>query len=149
MHEPAPSWLHNQGAFRVGLPALDHFPLGVWSRLVGRHARTPSIDMMTYGDPMGHLPLREAIAEYLGAVRAVRCDAAQILVTTGSQQGLQIAAQVLINPGDRVWVEEPGYAGARQAPTQSTNAQASSGGDSDSNAAGNDDVKTAADALGM
>ena len=115
MHEPAPSWLHNQGAFRVGLPALDHFPLGVWSRLVGRHARTPSIDMMAYGDPMGHLPLREAIAEYLGAVRAVRCDAAQILVTTGSQQGLQIAAQVLINPGDRVWVEEPGYAGARQA----------------------------------
>ena len=115
LHEPAPSWLYNQGAFRVGLPALDHFPLGLWSRLVGRHARTPSIDTMSYGDPMGHLPLREAIAEYLGTVRALRCDAAQILVTNGSQQGLQIAAQALINPGERVWVEEPGYAGARQA----------------------------------
>jgi GntR family transcriptional regulator/MocR family aminotransferase len=70
---------------------------------------------MAYGDAMGHLPFREAIAEYLGAVRGVRCDASQILVTTGSQQGLQISAQVLLDPKDRVWMEEPGYPGARQA----------------------------------
>jgi GntR family transcriptional regulator/MocR family aminotransferase len=70
---------------------------------------------MAYGDAMGYLPFREAIAEYLGAVRGVRCEASQILVTTGSQQGLQISAQVLLDPKDRVCVEEPGYAGARQA----------------------------------
>jgi GntR family transcriptional regulator/MocR family aminotransferase len=64
---------------------------------------------------MGYQPLREAIAEYLGAFRAVRCDASQVLVTTGSQQGLQLAAQVLVDPKDRVLIEEPGYPSARQA----------------------------------
>jgi len=70
---------------------------------------------MAYGNAMGQLSLREAIADYLGAVRAVRCEASQILVTTGSQQGLQISAQVLLDPNDPVWMEEPGYPGARQA----------------------------------
>ena len=70
---------------------------------------------MGYGDAMGYRPLREAIAEYLGTVRAVRCNASQIMVTTGSQQGLQLSAQVLLDPKDRVWIEEPGYPSARQA----------------------------------
>src|SRR6202022_2716153 len=112
---PAQSWLDNLGAFRVSLPALEHFPIGVWSKLVARHSRRPPRGIMAYGDAMGYLPLREAIAEYLGAVRGVRCDSSQILVTTGSQQALQISAQVLLDPKDRVWMEEPGYPGARQA----------------------------------
>jgi GntR family transcriptional regulator/MocR family aminotransferase len=112
---PAQSWLDNLGAFRVSLPALDHFPIGVWSKLVARHSRRPPKGIMAYGDAMGYLPFREAIAEYLGAVRGVRCEASQILVTTGSQQALQISAQVLFDPKDRVCVEEPGYPGARQA----------------------------------
>ncbi len=115
MREPAQTWLDSQGAFRIGLPALDHFPLRTWSKLVNRHARKPAVDMMVYGNPMGYLPLREAIAEYLNTVRAVRCDASQIVMTTGSQQGLQICAHVLLDAGQRVWVEEPGYPGARQA----------------------------------
>ena len=112
---PAQSWLNIVGAFRVSLPALDHFPLGVWSRMVARHSRRPQGGIMGYGQAMGYLPLREAIAEYLGAFRAVRCDASQIMVTTGSQQGLQLSAQVLVDPGDRVCLEEPGYPSARQA----------------------------------
>jgi GntR family transcriptional regulator/MocR family aminotransferase len=112
---PAQSWLDNLGAFRVSLPALDHFPIGVWSKLVARHSRRPPRGIMAYGDAMGYLPFREAIAEYLGAVRGVRCESSQILVTTGSQQALQISAQVLLDPKDRVWIEEPGYPGARQA----------------------------------
>ncbi|MFC5741769.1 PLP-dependent aminotransferase family protein [Dyella tabacisoli] len=115
MCEPAQTWLDNQGAFRVGLPALDHFPVGVWSKLVNRHSRKPPIEMMAYGEPMGYLPFREAIAEYLSTVRAVRCEASQILVTTGSQQGLQICAHALLDPKERVWMEEPGYPGAHQA----------------------------------
>jgi GntR family transcriptional regulator/MocR family aminotransferase len=115
MKTPPQTWLDHLGAFRIGLPALDQFPFVTWSRLVNRHSRRPPIGAMVYGDPMGHLPFREAIAEYLRTVRAVRCDASQIVVTTGSQQGLQIAAQVLLDPGDRVWMEEPGYPGARQA----------------------------------
>jgi len=114
-HVPTQSWLDNLGAFRVSLPALDHFPIRVWSKLVARHSRKPTRGIMAYGNAMGHLSLREAIADYLGAVRAVRCEASQILVTTGSQQGLQISAQVLLDPNDPVWMEEPGYPGARQA----------------------------------
>src|SRR6266852_2943246 len=114
-HKPVQSWLDNLGAFRVSLPALDHFPIGVWSKLVAKHSRKPPKGIMAYGDAKGYLPFREAIAEYLGAVRGVRCDSSQILVTTGSQQALQICAQVLLDPEDRVCMEEPGYPGARQA----------------------------------
>jgi GntR family transcriptional regulator/MocR family aminotransferase len=112
---PTQSWLNIVGAFRASLPALDHFPIGIWSKLVARHARRPRRGIMAYGDAMGYLPLRDAIAEYLGAVRAVRCEASQIMVTTGSQQGLQLSAQILLDPKDRVWIEEPGYPSARQA----------------------------------
>jgi GntR family transcriptional regulator/MocR family aminotransferase len=114
-HVPPQSWLDNLGAFRVSLPALDHFPIGSWSKLVARHARTPPRGIMAYSDAMGYPPFREAIAEYLGAVRGVRCDSSQILVTTGSQQALQISAQVLLDPKDQLCMEEPGYPGARQA----------------------------------
>jgi GntR family transcriptional regulator / MocR family aminotransferase len=115
MRSPEATWLANMGAFRVGLPALDAFPFALWSKLVSRHARHLSPEAMGYGDPMGHLPLREAIAEYVGVARAVRCDASQILITTGSQQALQICAHVLLDQGDRIWMEDPGYPGAHQA----------------------------------
>src|SRR6202012_4254668 len=106
-------WLNALGAFRVSLPALDHFPVGIWSKLVARDSRKPSIRIMAYADAMGYAPLREAIAEYLGVVRGVRCGPSQILVTTGSQQALQLSAQVLLDREDNVWIEEPGYPGAR------------------------------------
>jgi GntR family transcriptional regulator/MocR family aminotransferase len=112
---PAQTWLDNLGAFRVSLPALDHFPITIWSKLVARHAHKPPKGIMAYSGAMGYLPFRNAIAEYLGAFRAIRCDPSQILVTTGSQQGLQLSAQVLLDPKDRVAIEEPCYHGARQA----------------------------------
>lgn len=115
MATPPQTWLESQGAFRVGVPALDHFPHSVWSRLLSRQARHVGTDALVYGDTMGHLPLREAIAEYLATVRAVHADAGQILVTSGAQHGLQICAHALLDPGDRAWVEEPGYSGAHQA----------------------------------
>ena len=115
MRMPEQPWLNVAGAFRVSLPALDHFPIGIWSKLVARHSRRPPRGIMAYGDVMGYRPFREAIAEYLGASRGVRCEPSQILVTTGSQLALQLSAQVLLDPNDRVWMEEPGYPGARQA----------------------------------
>lgn len=117
MQMPAQTWSNQLVAFRVSLPALEHFPTRVWSHLVNRHSRRPTRQLMAYGDAKGHRPLREAIAEYLGAVRAVRCEPSQVLVTTGSQQGLQLSAQVLLDANERVWIEEPGYPGARQALT--------------------------------
>jgi GntR family transcriptional regulator / MocR family aminotransferase len=115
MSVPAETWLRKLVPFRVSLPALEHFPTEVWSKLVNRHARRATRQSMAYGDAMGYMPLREAIAEYLGTVRAVRCEPSQVLITTGSQQGLQLSAQVLLDAGERVWIEEPGYPGARQA----------------------------------
>jgi GntR family transcriptional regulator/MocR family aminotransferase len=103
------------GPFRVSLPALDHFPRRAWSRLISRHARSASVKDMAYGDPMGEPEFRAAIAEYLGAVRGVRCDASQIMVTSGSQQAVQITLRALLDPGDPVWMEEPGYSGTHRA----------------------------------
>jgi len=114
-HVPAQSWLDNLGPFRVSLPALNHFPIELWSKLVSARCSNSPIAAMAYGDAKGYLPFREAVAEYLNTVRGVRCHPSQILVTTGSQQGLQISAQVLLNPGDRLLLEEPGYPGARYA----------------------------------
>jgi GntR family transcriptional regulator / MocR family aminotransferase len=115
MRVPAQTWSNKLVAFRVSLPALEHFPTRVWSQLLNRHSRKPTRQLMAYGDAKGHMPLREAIAEYLGAARALRCEPSQILVTTGSQQGLQLSAQVLLDTNEQVWIEEPGYPGARQA----------------------------------
>jgi len=104
-----------QGAFRVSLPALNYFPHRNWSRLVARHARGASIEDLAYGDAMGEPGLRSAIADYLCAVRAVRCDASRIIITAGSQSGLQMAFRALLDPGQAVWVEEPGYPGVHRA----------------------------------
>jgi len=102
-------------AFRISLPALDHFPNDIWSSLLTRHARHPAAKHLAYGDPMGDMAFRETIADYLGTARAVRCDPSQIMIVAGSQHGLQITARALLNAGDAVWMEEPGYPGAHRA----------------------------------
>jgi GntR family transcriptional regulator/MocR family aminotransferase len=106
-------WLGGRGAFRVSQPAVDEFPFAIWSRLVARHSRNPRPALLHYGDPMGYRPFREAIASYLRTSRGVRCDAERVMVVSGSQQALEISARVLLEQGSRVWVEEPGYGGAR------------------------------------
>lgn len=107
-------WLGGRwGAFGVGQPALDHFPLSVWSRLVVRHSRRIQFSSMYYSDPQGSLELRDAIASYLRTARGVRCEAEQIIIVSGSQQALQLAVRVLIDRGSSAWMEEPGYRFAR------------------------------------
>ena len=96
------------GPFRMSLPALDEFPHAAWARLVGRHARSLSQPDMAYGDPAGAAPLRHAIAEHLRTARMVRCEAEQVLIVSGSQAALRLAAAVLLGPGDRVAAEDPG-----------------------------------------
>jgi GntR family transcriptional regulator/MocR family aminotransferase len=103
--------------FRVSLPALDAFPHAHWSRFVARHAHALSPAQMAYGDPAGLPSLRAAIAEHLRTARAVRCEGEQVLIVSGSQAALRLCAAVLLSPGDRAAVEEPGYHGARTALT--------------------------------
>ena len=104
-------------AFGAGLPALDHFPLATWQRLVSSHARRLDTSSLVYGDPAGDPALREAVATYLGSARGVHCDASQIVIVSSSQEALHLLAQLLIDPGDAAWLEEPGYYGARAALT--------------------------------
>jgi GntR family transcriptional regulator / MocR family aminotransferase len=99
-------------AFHPGTPALDVFPYDLWARLAARRWRTHDISLMVYGESAGYRPLREAIAAYVGAARAVRCVPEQVIVVAGSQQGLNLAANLLIDPGDAAWIEDPGYRGA-------------------------------------
>ena len=102
-------WARHPGAFSVGHLALDHFPFQTWSNLLARHYRKVHVGSLNYGDSMGSLEFRETIAAYLRTARAVRCDAQQIMVVSGSQQALDLCALVLLDPGTRVWIENPGY----------------------------------------
>lgn len=110
-----PPWLLGRGAFGIGQPAFEHFPVHIWSRLVARYGRSLKTTSLQYGYPGGRLDLRQAIASYLRSSRAVRCEAEQILIVSGSQQALHIAALALLDVGDRVWLEDPGYWLARRA----------------------------------
>ena len=104
-----------QTAFRLGLPALDAFPFTMWGRLLSRRYHRSASSLLRYQQPAGYQPLREAIAAYLGTARGVRCTPEQVFIVAGSQQGLDLTARVLLHPGDAVWVENPGYLGARMA----------------------------------
>jgi GntR family transcriptional regulator/MocR family aminotransferase len=101
--------------FQYGAPDAAGLPLELWSRLAARHYRSPSPELLTYGDPAGYRPLREAVAAYLAAARGVRCTPEQVVIVSGSQQGLDLAARLLLDPGEQAWVEDPGYLGARGA----------------------------------
>lgn len=104
-----PSWAECLGAFQVGQPALQDFPVEVWSRLVARHSRRMRVSGLQYGNPMGLDELREAIASYLRTSRGVQCEARQIMMVSGSQQALDLSTRVLLDSGAPAWVEEPGY----------------------------------------
>lgn len=101
--------------FRSGLPALDEFPYAIWRRLLDRRLQSSSSKLLAYGDPQGYRPLREAIAQHLSAARGARCSPDQIVVLSGSQQAVDVLARVLVDPGQSVWFEDPGYYIARAA----------------------------------
>jgi GntR family transcriptional regulator / MocR family aminotransferase len=102
-------WRNGWGAFAVHQPAIDQFPFEVWSKIVARNSRSPRLHAFHHIDPRGLQRFRETICTYLSTSRGVRCDADQIMIVSGSQQALDITARVLLNPGNRVWTEEPCY----------------------------------------
>ena len=80
-------------------------PLEAWPRSSPR--------ALGYGDPLGYPPLRKAIAQYLRSARGLRCGDDQIVICAGSQQAINLCAHLSFDPGDSVWMEDPGYAIAR------------------------------------
>ncbi|WP_241758630.1 MocR-like pyridoxine biosynthesis transcription factor PdxR [Pyxidicoccus parkwayensis] len=96
-------------AFRPGIPALDAFPSELWGRLLHNRWQRSWHDLMSHVPAAGYAPLRRAVADYLATARGVRCVPEQVLIVNGTQQALSLAAQVLLDPGDSVWVEDPGY----------------------------------------
>jgi GntR family transcriptional regulator/MocR family aminotransferase len=101
--------------FRPRRPALDVFPIRLWARLVRRQWQTYRHQHLDYGEPAGYRPLREAIAEHIGVARGVRCEPQQVIVTSGAQQAFDLLFKLLVDPGDKVWIEDPGYLDVRAA----------------------------------
>lgn len=101
--------------FLAEAPALDVFPFELWTRLLVRQARRMPVNTFTYQDSAGYRPLREAIAAHVTVSRQVHCKPEQIMIVPGSQGALDLASRMLINAGDPVWMEDPGYPGARGA----------------------------------
>jgi GntR family transcriptional regulator / MocR family aminotransferase len=99
--------------YRIGTPAVDAFPFAVWSRLERQLPLVQQQRLAQYGSPAGHLPLRQAIAQWLLVSRGIRCEAGQVIVTSGSQQAIDLVARLLLDTGDEVMVEDPGYLGIR------------------------------------
>jgi GntR family transcriptional regulator / MocR family aminotransferase len=99
--------------FRYGPPSFTDFPHATWCRVMARRARRVTIRELDYGPPEGLPALREAIAEYAARARAIACSPEQVIVVSGSQQALDLAARALVDPGDVVLMEEPHYRGAR------------------------------------
>ncbi|MCW5633344.1 MAG: PLP-dependent aminotransferase family protein [Rubrivivax sp.] len=100
-----------QRAFVPHLPALDAFPLRLWAGIAARRARALDAADLADGDARGRAELRQAIVDYLGQARGVSCHADQVLVLASVQQALDLVARMLLDAGDRAWVEDPGYAG--------------------------------------
>ncbi|MCE7928984.1 MAG: PLP-dependent aminotransferase family protein [Dehalococcoidia bacterium] len=99
--------------FRYGTPSLEEFPVDAWRMLTKRVLDYPPRELLGYGPTEGLPRLREALSRYLQRSRGVRCDAEDVVIVNGSQQALDLAARILIDPGDTVVIEEPCYQGAR------------------------------------
>ncbi len=99
-------------AFHPGLPDADNFPFNTWSKLLAKRAKQARGELFGSYHIMGYPPLCEAIARYLAASRGVNCLAEQIIVTNGAQAAFDVLARLLTDPGEAVWMEEPGYYGA-------------------------------------
>jgi GntR family transcriptional regulator/MocR family aminotransferase len=97
--------------FRYGEPAYADLPLETWARLLGRRARRLSVRGLAYQPPGGAPELREALAGYLARARGVRAAAEQVIVLRGTQQAIDLSMRLLVDPGDRVVLEEPHYTG--------------------------------------
>ncbi|OOG71014.1 GntR family transcriptional regulator [Sinorhizobium sp. A49] len=101
--------------FAPGVPETRSFPLSLWERLERQVLKETGTQALLHGDPQGAEPLRRAIADYVNLERGARASADRVLVLTSSQQAMALCANMLLDPGDRIFIEDPAYYGARKA----------------------------------
>ena len=99
--------------FYPGIPDYELLPLETWRKLGSKILAQPRRTYLGYGHPGGFGALRMVIAEYLAASRGVRCRPEQVIIVSGSQQGIDLTTRVLVDEGEDIWMEDPGYVGAR------------------------------------
>lgn len=104
-----------QIAFHPGSPEIGHFPFPIWRKIVARHAGRTGIDVHGYHQVQGYPRLREEIAAYLSVARGMKFDPDQVVVFAGAQAALDLICRLLVDEGEAVGIEEPGYAGANSA----------------------------------
>ncbi len=112
--DPAPDervWREPPGIrpFQMGLPALDEFPRKIWARLGARQLRAMQAQELAYPASAGLPALRSATAAYLQVARGIHCQPSQVFITSGYNSTMRLILQTLFEPGDRVWMEDPGY----------------------------------------
>lgn len=95
--------------FKNGLTAVSEFPFDIWEKLAVRVYRRARYKISGYGEAEGYRPLREAVAAHFAASRGVHCDIEQIFITNGAQQALDLISRVLLEAGEKIWIEDPCY----------------------------------------
>jgi GntR family transcriptional regulator / MocR family aminotransferase len=103
--------------FSPGAPELSSFPFKEWSRLLRQSWQNPRSSDCLDLPPQGHPALRREIANFLGSVRGLVCRPEEVVVTSGTSGALDFLSRMLLDPGEEVWVEEPGFVEARWALT--------------------------------
>ena len=101
--------------FAMGRCRVDARTVETWRRLSQRALRVLGPAHLGYSDARGLPELRRTLSDYLQVARAVRCEPDQIVITAGTQQAVDLAIRVLLEPGDEAWVEDPGYPMTRAA----------------------------------
>lgn len=110
-----PSLVAAAPAFRANQPALDLFPTTLWAQVAGRRLRRASTTLLKGCPPGGYPPLQQALADYLGSSRGVICAPEQIAIVSGVQEAIDLTVRLVLNPGDSVCIEDPGYMAAMRA----------------------------------
>ena len=97
-----------------GVPAVDEFPIVIWERLRSQVLAQKGAHLLRHASSRGDLDLRKAVATYLCDFRGARCHPDQILIVGGMQQAMLITAMALLDKGDPMWIEDPGFHQARR-----------------------------------
>jgi GntR family transcriptional regulator/MocR family aminotransferase len=108
----ATSSVVQRGAFMPGVPDIDAFPFAIWRRLLGKYHSADQAHLLNYAHT-GYGPLKVMLANYLRVTRMMPIDPKQVIIINGSHQAIDLCARLLADHGDRAWIEDPGYWGAR------------------------------------